>query len=281
MSAKNFMYFMLGVLATMMIVGCTPPVTIDVNPGAKDTGTLTIAGTLLVTAEQLQPAIEKSATGLTAKQWADIINRKGGQVTSMDVKLAEFASGRIEYNGNIATSGISIATTLKNVKAGSYVLTTGYKGNNLSEWLFSDTQNVVIVAGQKTVADIPAGLNNFCQKQIAITGLDPAVAQYATPVLVITDSTGYQYSLTGVPHWFSDNPDTMEIVFTDGLAYDVNQPILLTFNNIEGKQVASMSLTFDPVAIAGWDLSVPFTAGDTGTLEMNIHGAPPIGAVVL
>lgn len=280
MKATYFACFLLTV--SMLVLGCTPPTVVDVNPGANENvGSITLAGSLLVTAEQLKPIVEKSATGLTAAQWAAIINTKASQVTSMDVKLAEFASGRIEYNGNLTATGIHFVTQLENVKSASYVLTTGFKGNNLQEWVFSDVQNVTVVTGQKTAADIWAALNNFCQKQLKITALDPAIAQFATPVLVITDSTGFQHTVTGTPHWFPGTPGTMEIVFEDGLAFDVQQPMLLTFNNAEGKQVASMSLSYDPVAIASFDLSIPFATGDTGTLELNVQGAPPDGVVIL
>lgn len=270
-------------MATCCIQGCIPPQTVvDAGETTDKTGEIALIGSLLTTAEKSAAVDEEILKGggfptLTHGQWAEIINAKAAQVSAMNVRLVRENDGVVVYYDDSPVVAGSFNTLIRGIEAGTYILTIGFESSN-GQWLFSTMEEKVDVAARTTTnATVVVYLNNYCQKQIRITGLDPAVAQFATPTLVVDYPGGGNFTIIGEGIWFSEDPGALNVVFRNNLAFDVPQPMTLTFVNAEGRPLAAMQLEFDPVVIAGWDLTVPFMPIDLGDLSVTVQTAPPMG----
>ena len=258
--------FFLGVLS-----GCES-VIIDGNDQNPVTpqdkvGSLVIAGSLIE--NESTRTIEKSDTF----PWVEVINAKASQVRFMNIQLTA-QDGAIEYLGETPVVNGQFSTLINNVKVGNYDLLIGFRGAD-SIWLFSGTDSVTIVAEITTSTNTQVYLDNYCPKQILLTGLDPTIAETATPVFVIKNGPD-NYEYTGTAYWFSGESNQIHIEI-GGLPFDVTQPMALSLRDADGKQLARMEpFTFNPVAIAVGEVAIPFiVSNEYGNLELTIQALPP------
>lgn len=263
--------------------GCVPPQTVvDAGQTTNKTGEVLLTGSLMTTLEKTLDVDEEIEKGggvptLTPGQWSEIINIKAAQVSAMEVRLVRESDWVVAYYDDSPVVAGSFNTLIRGLEADTYILTIGFESSN-GQWLFYTMEEKIDVAPQATTnATVVAYLNNYCQKQLRVTGLDSAIAQFATPTLIVNHPEGGSFTIIGEGFWFPGDPNNLDVVFRNNLAFDLPQPMTLAFVNSEGRHLAAMNLQFDPVAIAGWDLVIPFTPIDLGDLSVTVHTAPPMG----
>jgi hypothetical protein len=258
-----------------ILPGCLPEQTVvDAGGTPQKSGEVIIAGSLASSMITQEKGAGYTHMPLTPDQWTDIINNKALQVQYVEVRMSD-DNGEV-YNGLFPVINGGFNVLIKNFPAGRYTINVYFLNSGANQSIFYANDLIDVWPNQPTNVNLVAYLNNYCQKQLRIVGIDPQIAEMTSRATIIIGDA----DIVGDVFWFPEEPMAMNIVFWNNLSFDFLQPSPIAFTDGNYNYLGGMLLqNIDPVALAGWDIEITYVPINTSDIIINVMTAPPIGVL--